>query len=357
MQSTVRNILLLAGLALSTGAALAAEASGDTKPPALTPFQLEAAEALKQLQAYTQRLEENVRSEGAIPLAEFENDKLAVAIARSENLAEDGKYAEAATLLRTMIAPNLEADWKAILETKVEILDRWARAGTVDLANYRLYYLENGPEWFHERTKPIFTLWKLDNLPKAERMLLMVDFLEKRYSAAKPEDRKGQIILLQAIPYLPKVEPKVAALAILMAGNYLHTLGDRDGAEKSWKKVMQGPKGTPEWAKAVYNLGILCREKKQFTEAIAFFQSILDGKPDDKETGSNIMEPYRNYSHHSVMQMSQCYESLGDYKNALKYTEWGLSQYPYQTWCGNGADEAGAFIRKRIQSLQAAAAK
>jgi TolA-binding protein len=87
---------------------------------------------------------------------------------------------------------------------------------------------------------------------------------------AARQDSQGQVIVLSAIPDVDGVTKRAAADALLAIGNVLHGSGDLSGAETNWSKVMLRYPGSPAWPQAVFNLGILCKEKKRYAEAIAF---------------------------------------------------------------------------------------
>jgi hypothetical protein len=118
------------------------------------------------------------------------------------------------------------------------------------------------------------------------------------------------VIVLSAIPDLGGVAKEAAADALLAVGNVLHGSGDLSGAQTNWSKVMLRYVGSPAWPEAVFNLEILCKEKKQYMEAIAFFNTLLESKSTD-------MAAYRGYSHSSALELPQCYEALNNYTNAL----------------------------------------
>jgi hypothetical protein len=92
-------------------------------------------------------------------------------------LAEDGKYAEAAEVLSALMNGQIEADWKQMLQTRIGILKKWHASGRIELSDYRMFFLETGPQWFHNRTRPIAALWKKEIGPEAERYFLIAALL------------------------------------------------------------------------------------------------------------------------------------------------------------------------------------
>ncbi len=63
---------------------------------------------------------------------------------------------------------------------------------------------------------------------------------------------------------------------------------------------------------AKFNTGVvLCDHLERYDEAIAEFQELIDSAVDDKDPTGMLMNPFRNYRHHSWRMMSTCLERLG----------------------------------------------
>jgi len=266
------------------------------------------------------RVEQIAAEEGPVPITRDNSDPFAKAVCQSEDLAENGKYADAAEVLSALMNGQMEGDWRQMLQTRIGILKKWHASGRIELSDYRTFFLETGPQWFHNRTRPIAALWKKEIGPKVERYFLIAALLAARHES------EGQVIVLSAIPDLGGVTREAAADALLAAGNVLHESGDFSGAETNWSKVMSRYVGSRAWPEAVFNLGILCKQKKRYMEAIAFFNSLLESKSTD-------LERYRDYSHSSALELSQCYQALGDHTNALKWAREAQIKYPSQSDC------------------------
>jgi tetratricopeptide (TPR) repeat protein len=291
------------------------------------------------LRQYMAQVEQIAAKEGPVPITRDNSDPFAQAVCKSQDLAEDGKYAEAAAVLSALMNGQMEADWKQMLQTRIGILRKWHASARIELSDYRTFFLETGPQWFHNRTRPIAALWKKEIGPEVERYFLIAALLAARH------DSEGQVIVLSAIPDLSGVAKEAAADALLAVGNVLHGSGDLTGAQTNWSKVMLRYVGSPAWPEAVFNLGILCKEKKQYMEATALFNTLLESKSKD-------MAAYREYSHSSALELSQCYEALGDYTNALKWAREAQTRYPSQSMCGTGAQEEKQLNEQRIGELQ-----
>jgi tetratricopeptide (TPR) repeat protein len=291
------------------------------------------------LRQYLARVEQIAAEQGSVPITRDNSDPFARAVCQSEDLAENGKYAEAAEVLSALMNGQIEADWKQMLQTRIGILKKWHASGRIELSDYRMFFLETGPQWFHNRTRPIAVLWKKEIGPEVERYFLIAALLAARH------DSEGQVIVLSAIPDLSGVAKEAAADSLLAVGNVLHGSGDPTGAQTNWSKVMLRYVGSPAWPEAVFNLGILCKEKKQYIEAIALFNTLLESRSKDSAA-------YRDYLHSSALELSQCYEALGNYTNALKWAREAQTRYPSQSMCGTGAQEEKQHNEQRIGELQ-----
>ena len=166
-----------------------------------------------------------------------------------------------------------------------------------------------------------------------------------RSAAAEPSDQ----------PYTSQdtASQVKSAEAWLETGNGFYQSGDYKEAEAAWSKVRTCPETVSAWPKAVFNLGILEMNQAHYSTAIEYFHGMLRSHPNDKEPGGNIMEAYRNYSHRSVLGISQCYEKMGNYRQALRYARLAKTQYPYLSWCGTCLRSADFAQKKRIAYLAA----
>jgi len=140
-------------------------------------------------------------------------------------------------------------------------------------------------------------------------------------------------------------------ISLLEAGNSAYEAGDLRKAENAWTVVSLCPHTSPNWPKATFNLGLLEVKQRHFARAIEHFQAVLDSHPNDKEPGANIMQVYRNYSHRGALAISECYEEMGQFRQALHYARLARTRYPYQSWCGTCQMSAQAYLARRIAYL------
>lgn len=142
------------------------------------------------------------------------------------------------------------------------------------------------------------------------------------------------------------------AAKILNNANAAYESQDLLQAEKLWLQVRDCGKTTPDWPKAVFNLGLLEHRKRNFNQAIQYFEEVLQSNPNDKETGGSIMETNRNYSYRSALAISQCREEMGEYWPALQYAKLAKTKYRYYSWCGTCIDIERTYITRRVLYLE-----
>ena len=128
--------------------------------------------------------------------------------------------------------------------------------------------------------------------------------------------------------------------------------GDPDEAIRRWEEVVARYPYTSAWGPAVFNSGLAHRERGRYREAIAVFDRLLDSSVNDLEPSGILMEAYRNYRHQACLQLSRCYEDLGDHPSALRCALLARDRYPYRSWCGNCQMEANAALRSQIEHLE-----
>jgi tetratricopeptide (TPR) repeat protein len=146
-------------------------------------------------------------------------------------------------------------------------------------------------------------------------------------------------------------EETQSADKLLDDANAFYEAGDLRQAEEKWLRVRSTARTSPAWPKAVFNLGILEMREANYDKAVTYFNEVLQCRPNDKEPGGNIMEAYRNYSHRSALQISMCYERMGQSRQALYYARLAKTRYPYFSWCGTCLQSANFALNKRIAYL------
>jgi tetratricopeptide (TPR) repeat protein len=146
-----------------------------------------------------------------------------------------------------------------------------------------------------------------------------------------------------------------SAGTLLGAGNAFFDSGQLQKAEDAWTEARNCSRTAPAWPKATYNLGVLRMKQAKYSQAISYFNEVLGSHANDKEPGEDIMEPYRNYSHRSALEISVCYEKMDDNLHALEYAWLARIRYPFVSWCGTCLEFENLDQNKRIASLFAKA--
>jgi tetratricopeptide (TPR) repeat protein len=302
-------------------------------------------DAGREFQDYMHSLELQAKDEGEIPLSEFGRGAFAEGVCKSQNMAEKGRYAEAADILEALVTDAIAPDWREMLTVRIEILRKWAGTGRVELDDYHAFYVEIGPEWFRKRIPPIVNAFEKLDVPQVEKHFLIGELFRKR------GDTKGYILALSTIPVLQEVDEQSATQALLAAGSAYHESGNTRMAEEYWREARKHPVAKSAWTKAVFNLGTLHEERKEYQKAIDYFTEVLVSKPDDGEPGASLMDTCRNYSHRSALEISRSYENMSNYHESLRYAWLAKNRYRYVSWCGTCRSSANWALNKRIAYL------
>lgn len=125
-----------------------------------------------------------------------------------------------------------------------------------------------------------------------------------------------------------------------------------DEALKNYKIVCDKYPNSKSYGIAQFNVGCIIHQQKKYQLAIVEYSKLLKSKVNNQDPTPNIMSPYRNYQHTATLAISECYEALGDYENALKAVEDARDRYRYETWCGTCAMEESESLKKRIEHLK-----
>jgi tetratricopeptide (TPR) repeat protein len=102
---------------------------------------------------------------------------------------------------------------------------------------------------------------------------------------------------------------------------------------------------------AQYKVGYILKEQGKHTEAIAEFEKLLRSTVSARDLGGDIMDAYKNFRHSAALQISECYEALGQPRKAYDYALLARDKYPYLTWCGTCAQSSAKEMQERINRL------
>jgi len=188
--------------------------------------------------------------------------------------------------------------------------------------------------------------WQLDDTTRQEVMQLIEHWLSKSDDPAALKAWRAKTMSAA------DTSPEKKAEVLFRTGVGLHKAGKLDEALKHFRQTAEHPK-VRSWPEAVFNSGYVLMQQKRWKEAIAEFDRLLKATVNNKAEGDNIMSPYRNYQHRACNRTSLCYESLRDFKNALKYTRLANSTYRFESWCGTCARSDADSAMQRLAMLEA----
>ena len=291
------------------------------------------ADSTPSLDRYMASMEQLAREQGEIQLQDDDRNKLPQAFNRSQRFAEKGMYKEAVTALSVLLEDEMGSGWRNNLTTRLEILQEWVETKRIELPDYRRFYIDTGPHWFRKRAQPIVALWKMNGVDETEKYALLLQLLKQM------QDREGQRLVLEAIASSKNSSSDAAANAVLAMGNQHHRMKEYDQAESAWLRIIKEFPASAAYPKAVFNLGLLTKERGQFDRAIGYFSSLLNANVNDLEPGGHIREAYRNYRPRSQWEIGNCLLAQKKYRKALAAYRLTESKYPFQSWCGNAHAE------------------
>lgn len=270
---------------------------------------------------------------------------------RAWNLIEGERYTEAAEQIEWgMSFANLSPAYRARLEQQIAMLRRWATLDVVPPTEYRTYFVElHGAKWWSAGPFTLSRLWRSEAHSAVDRQWVICDLLKHG------QQHDARAIALAVIPSLPGAPRADSDRARIELGTIAFEAGDLSTAEQYWRLVAT-PGGTAlDRHAAMFNLGLLEKESQRYHDAVAQFEKLIRDKPNDRDSGSSIMSPYRNYTHRACIEIATCYESLGEYEAALHHYRLSKTTYPLQSWCGTGRNSERWRYRKHVTYLAARA--
>ena len=244
------------------------------------------------LDRYMAQLESTARMQDSGILRAASIDDLSRAITSSRGLAASGDYAQAANVLSALLEGELAADSRAMVTARLEILQKWAANGHVELADFRAFYLDTGIESIDRGAMPIVALWKLDGIPALEKYAVLQELCDKR------GDRVGKVLILaekerldlEAVVASPTSSRDEVADALLKLGKHHYRYGECDQAQSAWQRVARDFTGTPAWPEALFKSGSMRKEIGDFDGALQDFSLLLAAAKEAEANGARA--PY-----------------------------------------------------------------
>jgi tetratricopeptide (TPR) repeat protein len=295
--------------------------------------------------AYMNNLERLSEKQGNAVDFNYGGGSFSKTISESQDFAENGFYEKAEEKLSELLVEGLASDWKSFIEKRIQILQKWKNSEKIEISDYREFYLNVGPEWFRLRAKPIVNLWKNNNFETKDKFSLISDLLDK-YG-----DIDGKVLFLESVADLKGVEEKVTRRALLDAGRTMHKAKKIEQAKKYFEKVEQLYPKTHEYEMSVFYLGLILKEEGMCQEAIQKFKKILNPKLNSITSDKNEKIVVISHIYYSSLNISECYESLGDIKMAIKYLEIARYRFSVFGWGDTGLGYQHE-VEKRIEKLR-----
>jgi tetratricopeptide (TPR) repeat protein len=126
---------------------------------------------------------------------------------------------------------------------------------------------------------------------------------------------------------------------------------DYAGAESAYRAVLSRDLRPSTRDLATFNLGITLKVQKRYDDAIAVLQSILDSRVDSYDAGESVMEASIDYRYESCIQIADCYQRQGKFREALDYRILARDKYKYRTDCSSCAKYESDSERSIIKEL------
>lgn len=117
-------------------------------------------------------------------------------------------------------------------------------------------------------------------------------------------------------------------------GIALYEAGHHEEALEEWRQIVEGYPYTTAWGSALFNTALDLRTRKCYREAILRFEELLGSGVDGCAFRGNLMQPYQNFHNNACLEISFCYEALGDYPSALRFALLARDKYPLKSMFG-----------------------
>ena len=141
------------------------------------------------LARYMEKLTQRAAELGDARLDEYWTSEFGRNVTLGQNLAERGRYSEAADVYRNVLSGEMANDWRQMLGRRLAIAEKWAASGVTSLADYKTFFLEIGA--FQDRLRPIASLWTMEGIDETEQLRLLHHFFEVNHPRLKARALMG----------------------------------------------------------------------------------------------------------------------------------------------------------------------
>ena len=251
----------------------------------------------------------------------------------SQCYVEDGHFEKAQRLLDDLWSRNIDADWKYTIETRLGAIQglqpgRLSRSGFLGM-----YFIGNGPRWYHDHVGPLLDAWKLPTASesdRSERSELVVRLFEQL--SLPGDEGHGRRLVLRAVAEDPRSSPAEVAASLLRMAESAHKYGQTDEARRYWERIVVEFKGTPSWGSAVIGIGRLHQGQHRVDEAISWFRRVLD---EPTTGGRDLGNNDRFYARRAI---GDCFLEQGQYDLALAAYRATRTKDSFSSGCGTCDD-------------------
>jgi hypothetical protein len=123
-------------------------------------------------------------------------------------------------------------------------------------------------------------------------------------------------------------------------------------AEVIWERVIAEYPFTMAWVGAVFTHAQQRQAGGQYYEAIATYKMLLGCRSGDCTPAHRLFVSSRLQRNSACIGLAECYESLGDYRQALHYARLADTTYHCRSGCGTCDDSMRKEAEKRVARLQ-----
>ncbi|MBO9592414.1 MAG: tetratricopeptide repeat protein [Niabella sp.] len=129
--------------------------------------------------------------------------------------------------------------------------------------------------------------------------------------------------------------------------------GKPDAAIANYHYIIKHHPRNKIYVNALYNLGNAFAAKKEYRQAIAAYEKVVNSGYDDKTlVGGDIMaSPLGNLKHYASMGIYEAYDSLKQYDSALVYLNQANNVNSYEHFCGNAQASKDIYMSLRYADL------
>jgi hypothetical protein len=126
-----------------------------------------------------------------------------------------------------------------------------------------------------------------------------------------------------------------------------------DEAEAILRHVIAEYPFTTTWSQAMLTYAQQRQSRGQYHEAIMSYEILFGSRLGDCTPAPRLFDRWRDERNLASLGLAECYEFLGDYRQALRYARLADAAYRCRSWCGTCKASVSDEARQRVERLQA----